>query len=135
MTKITPLRGSTTIYSTGLAAAVVVVLAGPLSAGEPPPHPWLPAFPSPPRGPFFGAPALPSPIPLPFVPQYPRLPQSAIPPLPSQANPDVSTDRCLITPSEVDPLSIKEAASIDPGIFKEPRVVGLPIRTPGRWRR
>jgi len=53
----------------------------------------------------------------------------------SPVNPDVATDRCLVVPSEVDPRSIKEAASIDPGIFKEPRVVGLPIRTPWRWPR
>jgi hypothetical protein len=41
---------------------------------------------------------------------------------------NVPTDRCLVTPSPIDPRSVKTAASIDPGIFVAPRVQGLPVR-------
>jgi hypothetical protein len=44
------------------------------------------------------------------------------------------TDRSLIVASaQIDPrLVVTASANIDPGIIKEPRVHGVPIRSPGR---
>jgi hypothetical protein len=57
------------------------------------------------------------------------------PSIPSDLDVGVATDRCLVVASPIDPGSIKVADSIDPGIFAEPRVQGLPVATPGWSRR
>jgi hypothetical protein len=110
-----------------MVVVLEAVLGGALAAAEPLPRHRLPRHPVPPRGPFFGVPALPSPIPIPMMPQFP------VPPVLPEIATTGPTDRCLVIPAPIDPRSLKVAASVDPGIFKEPRVQGLPVGSPG-WR-
>ncbi|MEA2630693.1 MAG: hypothetical protein QOE66_912 [Chloroflexota bacterium] len=121
MRKRNPMRGSRPLRVLGMVVVLEAVLGGALAAAEPLPRHRLPRHPVPPWGPFFGVPALPSPIPmLPLFPVPPDLPQIAT---------TGPTDRCLVIPAPIDPRSLKVAESVDPGIFKEPRVQGLPVRT------
>jgi hypothetical protein len=137
-----PVRAPTLLFAlaTVLVAAVLCV---DLAAVEPPPASWAwrPGPAVPPRGPFFGGQVLPSPIPFPnpnpfpfpLQPQFPF--PKGLPPGAFEPGATGSTDRCLIIASEIDPGFLKTAAGgIDPGIFKEPRVQGLPIRSPGGWQ-
>jgi hypothetical protein len=132
MSKLIPMRGSRPLRALG-SVVVAAVLSGDLAAAEPPSRDWHPRHRLPPRGQFFGVPALPSPIPVPFPIPFP-LP---LPPELAERGVTVTgpTDRCLvIVPPSIDPRFVKTAAtSIDPGIFAEPRVQGLAIRPPG-WR-
>jgi len=123
------------VCTLGSAAFLGAVLGGELAAGAPPPRDFVPGRPVPPRGRFFGPPAIPSPIPAPYWFPVPEGNPNLAPLLPVVPGLGVTgpTDRCLVNPPSIDPGSIKTAASIDPGIFAEPRVQGLPIRTSG-WR-
>jgi hypothetical protein len=111
----------------------------------PPPRPWHPSPGVPPRGPFFGGPAVPNPIPGPMPVPVPNPYSFPIPrgypfPLPNGLPPGAfelgvtgSTDRSLVIASGNDPGSLRRAdTAIDPGIFARPMVQGLPIQRP-RW--
>jgi hypothetical protein len=130
MREPTPMRAPRPLCALGLVVVLVAVPGGVLTAAEP-----IPRRPTPPPWPFFGGPAVPSPIPFAF-PNLPRLP---IPPGLPQFGAGVPTDRCLVVARPIDPRSLKVAASmsIDPGIFAEPKVQGLPVEPPviGRWTR
>ena len=136
MNHLIPLRRHRPIITLGALVAVCLIGVDP-AAAQPPPGFWNPGQPLPP-GPFFGAPALPRPVPIPpyrmpVPPQVP-LPYTFAPgaPWPGMTGP---TDRCLVVaPGQNDSRFIVTAsADIDPGIFREPRVHGLPVR-PARWR-
>jgi hypothetical protein len=47
-----------------------------------------------------------------------------------------STDRCLVVsaPQNDARMIVTASAAIDPGMIKESRVQGLPIRSPGGWQ-
>jgi hypothetical protein len=119
------------------ALVIACLLCADLAAAEPPPWVWNPGQPLPP-GPFFGAPALPRPVPIPpyRIPLPPQVPNpytlAPITPLPGMTG---STDRSLVVASgQNDPRFLVTASpGIDPAIIKEPRVQGLPVR-PARWR-
>ena len=139
MSKPISLLASRTLCALG-TVVIVVVLSGDLAAGEPAPGVWVPGPPPvPPRGPLFVVPAIPSPIPIPLpIPNRPPFPlrfpfsypYAAVTPVPG------STDPCLVVASpETDSRFVVTAsAAIDPGFIKEPRVEGLPIRSPGEWQ-
>ena len=131
MEKLTPMRGLRPLSALGLVVVLVLVavLGGPLVAAEPGARTRIPRRPVPPRGPFSGVPAVPSPFPNPF----PVLPPFPVPPALSDFTTTSPTDRCLVVAPSIDPGAIQVAGSIDPGIFAEPRVRGVAIRTPG-WR-
>jgi hypothetical protein len=135
MSKSIPMGGSRPLRALG-AVVVAAVLSGDLVAAEPPSRDWQRLRPVPPRGPFFGVPAPPSPIPNPFPIPNPNpfaLPEPLAPELWEQGVTG-PTDRCLLIAPPIDPRSVRTAAStIDPGIFAEPRVQGLAIR-PRVWR-
>jgi hypothetical protein len=122
MSKIIPMRASGRLCALGLVVVLPAVLGGDLAAAEP-----VPGRPGPPPRPFFGVPAVPSPIPIPF--SFPNLPQPPILPGLPVFGGNASTDRCLVVARPIDPRSLKVAASmsIDPSIFAAPRVQGLPI--------
>jgi len=135
MRRPTPLlQGSRPLRALGIVV-VVHVLGGVLAAAEPARRGGLPGRSVVPRRPFFGAPAVPSPFPSPspFSFSFPNVPQVPVPPALSGFGVTSPTDRCLVIPSPIDPRSLKVAASIDPGIFAEPRVQGLPVARP-EWR-
>jgi hypothetical protein len=136
MSYVIPLRRHRSLPTLGMLVIVCLMHAD-LAVAEPPPGFWNPGQPLPP-GPFFGAPAIPRPVPIPpyrvpFPPQVPN-PYTLAPitPLPGMSG---STDRCLVVASgQNDPrFLVTASAGIDPGIIKAPRVQGLPVR-PARWR-
>jgi hypothetical protein len=120
MSKTIPMQASGRLCALGTVVVLVAALGSVLVAAEP--TPWRPG---PPPRPFFGVPAVPSPIPIPYQ-VFPQLP---IPPVFSGFGGATSTDRNLVIARPIDPASLKVAASpsIDPGIFVAPRVQGLPI--------
>jgi hypothetical protein len=137
-----PLRALATVLLT-------TVRCGDLAAMDPAPQPqpWRPLPAIPPRGPFFGGPTFPNPIPgpipvpipvpnpypFPIPPQYAIPIPNGLPPRSFELGMTDSTDRSLIIASRNDPGSVKTAdKAIDPGIFVTPKVQGLPIQPP-RW--
>jgi len=148
------MKGTIPIRASRLLRALVTVLVvgvtcADLAAVEPapPPRPWRPVPTVPPRGPFFGGPAFPNPIPgpmpmpipvpnpypFPIPPQYPFQLPNGLPPGSFELGVTGSTDRCLVIASGNDPGSLQRAdPAIDSGIFARPKVQGLPIQPP-RW--
>jgi hypothetical protein len=130
MSQPIPMRGRGPARVLALAV-IAAALCGDRAAAQwapapaPGPPPWLPGQPLPPRGPFFGPPALPAPSPNPYAPApYLFLSPGGV----------IATDRLVVAaPPTIDPDFVKTARAIDPGIYAPPRVLGLPIQTPG-WR-
>jgi hypothetical protein len=133
MSQPMPMRGHGPVRALALAV-IAAALCGDRAAAQwapapaPGPPPWRPGQPVPPRGPFFGPPALPAPSPNPYAPAPYVFPYA------SSGGATAATDRCLVAaPPTIDPDFVKTARAIDPGIYAAPRVLGLPVQTPA-WR-
>jgi hypothetical protein len=126
MNHLIPLRRHGPRLMLGVLVGACLLSIDPAAAQPPPPWVWGPV----PPGPFFGAPAPPGPVPIPPPAPIPG-PDPFDPPVPVPgATATSSTDRCLVVvPGQNDRRFIVTAsARVDPGIFREPRVQGLPVR-------
>lgn len=142
MRKSIPMRIPSLLRAPG-TVALAAILCVDLAAAEPPPAPrgWRPGPPAvAPRGPFFGVPAIPQPIPnpIPIPPGFPN--QPPFPPqvlIPYSVVPGTSVpgltgpiDRCLVVaPVQGDSRFLVTASNeIDPRFIHESSVQGLPAR-------